>query len=108
MAKIFITQYARQGRDDRGAVTAGEEPNLGVLTMAPGAGNTVTATALDVKTKFVEISSDTDCKVSFGVAPDATADATARPVWAKQPAFFAVEDYAVRKATMKVAATTTL
>lgn len=107
MANLWITQYATQGRDDRGFVAAPEEPNLGTIKMTGiAAGNTVSGVALDPKTRMVRLYGDAQMAVSFGGTPDATADAIAVPLAASTPEVFALAVQVVRPGTLKVAAAT--
>lgn len=73
MATVYITEYARQARDDRGQpINAGEEPPLAVQTVAIG-GASVQSATLNAKTRFVRVHTDAICSILFGSDPTATA-----------------------------------
>ena len=73
MAVLFITEFARQGRDASGyRMVVPEEPPLANQTVNITA-SSVQSSAFNPLTKFVRIHTDAICSVSFGTAPTATA-----------------------------------
>lgn len=104
MAKLYITQYARKGRDDRGPTDAGEEPSLGTIVVDYTAGATASA-VLDNKTTMVRLFTDTACRFALGPAgPAAAAAPNGTPMPANSVDFFGVAPELVRGNTMTVAA----
>lgn len=67
MAKLYITQYARQGRTDRGAALVGEEPNLGTI-IADTAVNGGVSVLLHTASRLVRLYADAAIVVK--VAPE--------------------------------------
>ena len=72
MAVLYITEYARQGRDAEGykMVVAGE-PAVTNQTVAIG-GASAQSSAFNAGTKFVRIHTDAICSIDFGTNPTAT------------------------------------
>lgn len=88
MAVLYITEYARQGRDAAGyQMVVADEPPVANQTVAITAGSTASA-AFNVNTKFVRISTDAICSIEFGTAP--TASATTRRMPANTTEYFSV------------------
>lgn len=77
MADIYITQYARMADGEQGFLQCGEEPNLGTLVVTIGAASAQSA-ALNVKTRFVKISTEAACSVAFGSNPTAAKASASR------------------------------
>lgn len=104
MAKLYITQYARKGRDDRGPTDAGEEPSLGTIVVDFTAGATASA-VLDGKTTMVRLFTDTACRFAVGKAgPAAAAAPNGTPMPANSVDYFGVPPEVVRDGTLTVAA----
>lgn len=88
MAVVFITEYARQGRDAGGrSMVVAEEPPVANQTVAITAGS-VQSTALNALTAFVRVSTDAICSIEFGTNP--TASATTRRLPANTTEYFSV------------------
>lgn len=88
MAVLFITEYARQGRDAGGRnMVVAEEPPLANQTVAITAG-TVQSSAFAAGTAFVRVSTDAVCSIEFGTNP--TASATTRRLPANTTEYFSV------------------
>ena len=88
MAVLFITEYARQGRDAAGyGLVAAEEPPVANQTVAIGA-TSAQSNALDAKTHFIRVSTDAICSIEIGTNP--TASATTRRLPADTTEYFAV------------------
>lgn len=100
MAVLYITEYARQAKDNRGqAINAGEEPALAHQTVAIGAGSAQSAN-LNAKTRFVRVHTDAICSIKFGSNP--TAVATEERLAANQTEYFGVIEESVA-AGLKIA-----
>lgn len=79
MAKVYVTEYARQGRDASGyQMVVADEPQTTTQTVAIGAGS-VQSAAFDAGTKFVRVSTDAICSIAFGTNPTATANSMRMP-----------------------------
>ena len=88
MAVLFVTEYARQGRDASGyQMVVAEEPQVANQVVAIGAG-TVQSSAFNANTNFVRISTDAICSIEFGTNPTATT--TTRRLPANTTEYFAV------------------
>ena len=88
MAVLFITEYARQGRDAAGyRMVVAEEPPLAsqVVTIA---GASAQSSAFNAKTHLIRISTDAICSIEFGANP--TALTTSRRMPANSTEYFAV------------------
>jgi hypothetical protein len=74
MATLYITEYARQGRDLSGYVQQGtpEAPPTAEQTVAIGVGS-VQSAVLNASTTLVVLTADAVCSVAFGANPTATA-----------------------------------
>lgn len=72
MAKVYITEYARQGRDAAGyQMVVADEPPVANQTIAIG-GASVQSSAFNNLTKFVRVHTDAICSIEFGSNPVAT------------------------------------
>ncbi len=73
MATLYITEFARYGRDlaGKGGPVAEQSP-LAEQTVAIG-GASVASAALNAKTRLVRLHTDAICSVAFGTAPTAAA-----------------------------------
>lgn len=88
MAVVFITEYARQGRDASGyQMVVADEPAIANQTVAITAGS-VQSNAFNALTRFVRVSTDAVCSIEFGTNPTATA--TTRRMPANTTEYFAV------------------
>lgn len=88
MAVVFITEYARQGRDAAGfQMVVADEPAVANQTVAITAGS-VQSSAFNALTRFVRVSTDAVCSIEFGTNPTATA--TTRRMPANTTEYFAV------------------
>lgn len=88
MAKVYITEYASQAKDNRGQViAAGLEPPVATQVVAVGAGS-VQCAALNAKTAFIRVHTDAICSVLMGTDPTATANSPR--MGAGQTEYFAV------------------
>ena len=88
MAVVYITEYARQGRDASGyQMVVADEPPVANQTVAIGAGS-VQSSAFNALTKFVRVSTDAICSIEFGTSPTATA--TTRRMPANSTEYFSV------------------
>lgn len=98
MAKVYITEYARQAKDNRGQpILAGEEPPVATQTVAIG-GASAQSAALNAKTAFVRIHTDAICSILMGTDPTATADSPR--FGANQTEYFAVVPNTAMKAAV--------
>jgi len=90
MATLYITEYDRLAKEDYGPpVPTGMEPSLGDQTVAIGATSTTSA-ALNTKTRFVMIHTDTICHIAFATTPTATTSNRRLP--ADSTIFYGVEN----------------
>lgn len=104
MAKLYITQYARKGRDDRGPTDAGEEPSLGTIVVDFTGGATASA-VLDGKTTMVRLFTDAACRFAFGtVAASPGAAPNGTPMPANSVDYFGVPAELVRPGNLAIAA----
>lgn len=88
MAVLFITEYARQGRDAAGyGLVVAEEPPVANQTVAIG-GTSAQSSAFNASTYFVRIHTDAICSIEFGTDP--TASTTTRRMAAGATEMFAV------------------
>jgi len=88
MAKLYITEYAEQGRDSNGAILpVGMEPAIAAQGVSIGASSTASS-AFNGNTRFVLLHTDAICSVAFGVSP--TAVATANRMGAGESRFYGV------------------
>lgn len=72
MAVVYITEYARQGRDASGfQMVVADEPPVANQTVAISVGS-VQSAAFNALTKFVRVHADAVCSVEFGTNPTAT------------------------------------
>lgn len=100
MGKLYITEYVRQAKDNRGqAIAAGEEPAIAIQTVTYT--TSTQSAALNSKTRFVRVHTDAICSILFSANPTATTDHTRLP--ANQTEFFGVTEESVR-AGLKIAA----
>lgn len=104
MSKLYITEYADQSRDSRGApMSAGMEPALATQVVDYGAGVAASG-VLNAKTRLVRVHTDAICSVKFGTAPVATTN-DAR-MGASQTEYYTIEPTAAKLGTMKVSGIT--
>ncbi|MGI9411564.1 MAG: hypothetical protein ACR2OV_15905 [Hyphomicrobiaceae bacterium] len=99
MALLWITEYAEIGYERAGhTVPAPKEPALAYQTVDFTAGETKSA-AFDEGTRYVLLTSDTNCSVRFGADPTAV---TAQPtrIWSKMYAAFVVDKLAGMKVSV--------
>lgn len=89
MSTLYITEFARQGRDAGGWLlpTMAQEPPCTEQTVAIGA-SSVASNAFNALTAFVRIHADAVCSIAFGTSP--TAAATNRRMAAGQTEYFQV------------------
>lgn len=88
MATVYITEYARQGRDASGfQMVVADEPPVANQTVAITVGS-VQSNAFNALTKFVRVSTDAICSIEFGTNP--TASATTRRMPANTTEYFSV------------------
>ena len=88
MAKVYITELARQGRDASGKrMVVGEEPGVANQTVNITA-SSVQSSAFNAATAFVRVSTDAICSIEIGTNPTATA--TTRRLPANSTEYFAV------------------
>jgi hypothetical protein len=88
MAVLYVTEYARQGRDASGyQMVVADEPAIANQTIAIGVGS-VQSAAFNALTKFIRVSTDAVCSVEFGTNPTATA--TTRRMPANSTEYFSV------------------
>lgn len=88
MPTVFITEYARQGRDASGfQMVVADEPPVANQTVAITA-SSVQSSAFAAGTRFVRVSTDAVCSIEFGTNPTATA--TTRRMPANTTEYFAV------------------
>lgn len=88
MAVVYITEYARQGRDAAGyQMVVADEPPILNQTVAITVGSLQSA-AFNALTKFVRVSTDAVCSIEFGSSP--TASATTRRMPANSTEYFSV------------------
>ena len=79
MAVVYITEYARQGRDASGyQMVVADLPSIANQTVAITAGS-VQSAALNPLTKFIRVSTDAICSLEFGTNPTATATTMRMP-----------------------------
>ncbi len=71
MPSLYIREFKDLARDAKGEVIpAPMEPALAQQKVTIGAGSAASA-ALNAETRFVELTSDTDCHYTFGTSPTA-------------------------------------
>jgi len=88
MATVYITEYARQGRDASGfQMVVADEPPVANQTVAITAGS-VQSSAFNALTRFVRVSTDAVCSIEFGDNPTATTSTRRMP--ANTTEYFAV------------------
>lgn len=90
MAVLYVTEFAKQGRDLAGYLNQNgcpEQPPTAEQTVAIGAGSAASA-AFNAGTAIVRIHADAICSVAFGTAPTATA--TSMRLAAGQTEYFTV------------------
>jgi len=88
MATLYITEYARQGRDASGfQMVVADEPPAAEQTVAIGGGSTQSS-AFNALTKFVRLHTDAICSIQFGTNP--TASTTTRRMAANTTEYFSV------------------
>ena len=88
MATVYITEYARQGRDASGfQMVVADEPPVANQTVAIG-GSSAQSSAFNALTRFVRISTDAVCAIEFGAHPTATTSTRRMP--ANTTEYFAV------------------
>ena len=87
MSIAYITEYEDVALDGRGnVVPVGQEP--AVATQVVTFSTSTASTAFNNRTRFVRITSDTECHIIFAVAPTAT---TSHPqMLADTPEYFGV------------------
>jgi hypothetical protein len=74
MARVYITEFANQGRDANGLLMPiADEPSLGTQTIEIGAGSAQCA-AFNPLTKIVRIHTEDSISVALGTNPTATVD----------------------------------
>lgn len=102
MATLYVTEFARQGRDLAGYLNQNgcpEQPPVAEQTVAIGASSAASA-AFNANTSIVRLHADAICSVEFGAAP--TAATTTMRMVAGQTEYFTV----VPGSALKVAAIT--
>lgn len=90
MATLYVTEFARQGRDLAGYLNqngAPEQPPVAEQTVAIGA-SSAASNAFNASTAIVRLHTDAICSVEFGASP--TASATKMRMAAGQTEYFAV------------------
>lgn len=90
MATLYVTEFAKQGRDASGYLNQNgspEQPPVAEQTVAIGVGS-VASSAFNAGTAIVRLHTDAICSVAFGTAP--TASATTMRLAAGQTEYFAV------------------
>lgn len=90
MATLYVTEFAKQGRDASGYLNqngACEQPPVAEQTVAIGA-SSAASSAFNASTAIVRLHTDAICSVEFGAAP--TAAATKMRLAAGQTEYFAV------------------
>jgi hypothetical protein len=79
MAKVYITEYARQARDASGfQMVVADEPPVANQTVAIGA-SSVQSNAFNDLTRFVRVSTDAVCSIECGTDPTATTSTRRMP-----------------------------
>lgn len=72
MATLYITEFARQGRDAAGyTMVVADEPAIANQTVAIG-GASAQSSAFAANTAFVRVCADAVCSIEFGSNPTAT------------------------------------
>ena len=100
MAVLFVTEYARFGRDAAGyRVVIAEEPPVANQVVAIGAGS-VQSSAFNPLTHFIRVSTDAICSIEIGANPTATT--TTRRMPANTTEYFALPE----NTTFKIAVIT--
>lgn len=95
MAVLYVTEFARQGRDAAGyRMVVAEEPPVANQTVAIGAGS-VQSNAFNLATQFIRVHTDAICSVEVGVNPTATV--TTRRLAANTTEYFAVPEHTTWK-----------
>lgn len=89
MAVLFVTEFARQGRDANGVsvFAVAEEPPVADQTVAIGA-TSAQSNAFNAGTYLVRVHTDAICSIAFGTNP--TASATTRRMAANTTEYFGV------------------
>jgi hypothetical protein len=89
MAKLFISEFSRQGRDiDGHLIPAVPLPERTAQTVAI-ASTSAQSAALDVGTGMVRLCADVTCSIAVGTNPTATADSLR--LAANVPEYFSVQ-----------------
>ena len=79
MAKVFITEFARQARDASGyRMVVPEEPPLANQTVNITA-SSVQSSAFNASTAFFRVHTDAICSIEIGTNPTATATSKRMP-----------------------------
>jgi len=91
MATLYITEFAKQGRDAAGYINQNatpEEPPIVNQTLAIGAGSLASA-AFNAGTGIIRLHTDAICSVEVGATP--TASATTRRMAANTTEYICVK-----------------
>lgn len=88
MATVYVTEYAKQGRDASGfPMVVADEPAVANQTVAISV-SSVQSSAFNALTKFVRVHTDAICSIEFGTNP--TASSTTRRLAANTTEYFSV------------------
>lgn len=70
MSTLYVSEYVSLAQAQTGIAMCGQEPCL--VDQAVTFTTTTASSAFNAQTKFVRVTSDADCHIEFGTAPEAT------------------------------------
>lgn len=88
MAKVYISEYARMTLDNRGLLSAAEEPAL--ATQVLDTTGTHLSAAFNAGTRFVRLHTDAIVSVKFATGSDPTATTSHPRMAANQTEYFGI------------------
>jgi len=102
MTSLYITEYARQAKDNRGQpIAAGEEPYLATQKVG-NAGASTRSAVFNVKTRFIRLHADSICSYKVGVGAQTATTGDPR-LAANQTEYFGVIEEQAKGGTLEVA-----
>lgn len=101
MSKLWITCYARLGRDDRGTSAGPELPELETIVVDATATVSEASTVLPAQTRHVRLVAEAAGGITIGTAPVATVDDNR--LVAGDNGLFGIPEGPARLGTLKIA-----
>ena len=102
MSFLYITEYARQAKDNRGqTIAAGEEPSL-VVQRVVNTGASARSAALNAKTRFVRLHADSICSYRVGLGAQTAVVGDSRMA-AGQTEYFGVIEEQAKSGALEIA-----